>query len=872
MDLQAGGKLGGYEIIAPIGEGGMGTVWRARDEKLGRQIAIKVVKADDPSGRLLHEARAAARVNHPNVVTVHEVGEHEGYVFLVMELVDGRPLGEGIPRGGMPLRKALEYAIPIARALEAAHKLGIVHRDLKPANVMVTTDGAVKLLDFGLAKDVALPATLDSNVETKTALANPETEEGRVAGTIAYMSPEQAQGKALDGRTDIFSFGTLFYEMLTGRRPFDRENKLSTLAAILREEPAPIDRRLPESVERLAMRCLRKDPNRRFQTGADLRAALEDLKDESESSATVPRSVPRRRIKPAIAASIAAIAAIAALIVWPPWRSAPAPALSAPVQITYEGGVAATPAISADGKLFAFASDKSEPGNLDIWLRQMRGGAPVRLTSLAAQEYNPQFSSDGTRLYYLSKDREIEEMPTLGGPARKIIGEAGPFTVSARNEIAFMRHMPAGLPGPMFLAPVSGGAAESWHPECAATSRPVWSADGSELFFFGQCGGGEPGGHLAPRSGKVMRISDALGTPAQAVKAGSFPRELLFPTPRGILRAARDGSVNLTASPVNQTDAVIDASGNVMFSNSEFNMSIWRMGGGGESAAPQEMVAGIGHFGVSRDGSVLVYGRMVSQQSGELVARNLRTGDERVFAAPELLNAGHGSIWPQVSPDAKRVFYRLAPGNRGGEIGHFVLHLETGDVKKVAGIEDFQLASDWSADGKRVLGECPAPRFGICEVDPESGSVRKVFVHASDQLLYPSQSWDGKWMTFARRKPGGIASIWIARMTADGFEPEERWSQISPPETDNSRPRFSPTGGLVYYILGHDGMRQFAIQKVDTRTGAATGPASFPLKRPIELTALTGGGGPYPLISVTGSTVYYSSKALRGNIWLARLK
>ena len=479
MDLRPGGNVGGYEVIGRIAEGGMGAVWRARDVKLGRQVAIKVVKTEDPSGRLLREARTAARLNHPNVVTIHEVGESDGAVFVVMELVEGQPLNQRITRSGMSLPDALQYAIPIARALEAAHKLGIVHRDLKPANVMVTAEGSVKLLDFGLAKEVAQPPVLGSGIETRTNLAVQETGEGKIAGTIAYMSPEQAQGKPVDGRTDIFSFGTVLYEMLTGRRPFDREDKVSTLAAILREEPPAIDRGLPEAVERLVMRCLRKDADRRFQTGADLRAALEDLKDESESGVFAPPVAPppRHRWALGIATAIVLTFLITGVILWTRWQRAPALALSAPVQITFDGGVAATPAISADGKLFAFASDRAEPGNLDIWLRQMSGGTPVRLTSHPGLEYNPQFSSDGTRLYYLTGDQEIEEMPALGGPGRMVAAGAGPFTVSTNNEIAFLRRLPAAQLGPMFLMPASGGTPQAWQPGCRASSRPMWSAD-----------------------------------------------------------------------------------------------------------------------------------------------------------------------------------------------------------------------------------------------------------------------------------------------------------------------------------------------------------------------------------------------------------
>ena len=873
MHLGPGEKLGGYDIIAPIAEGGMGSVWRARDPKLGRQVAIKVVKIEDPSGRLLHEARTAARLNHPNIVTVHEVGESDGAVFVVMELVDGRPLSELIRPGGMSLHEALKYAVPIARALEAAHKIAIVHRDLKPANVMVTVDGAVKLLDFGLAKEVAQIPGLASTVETKTALPRAETEEGKIAGTISYMSPEQAQGKRVDGRSDIFSFGIVFHEMLTGLRPFDREDKISTLAAILREEPPPLNRTMPEAAERLAIRCLRKDPDRRFQTGADLRAALEDLEDESKSGAAVPRIPPRSSMRFAMPGAFAIVLLVAGILIWAPWRRAPAAALSPPVQITFDGGLSTTPAISADGKLFAFASDRAEQGNLDIWLRQMSGGTPVRLTARPGLEYNPQFSSDGTRLYYLTGDQEIEEMSALGGPGRTVIAHAGPFSVSPNNDIVFMRPPPASQTGPMFLTTTAGAPPQPWQSECMASSRPVWSADSTELFFIGQCKGGERGGHLAPRSGgKALRVTDLEGAPLPGVSAGAFARDLLFPTPAGVLRAARGGRVTLTASPVNAGGAVIDSSGTVMFASTEMATSIWSITGRPEHAAAQEVVTGIGHFGVSRDGATLVYGRLAGQQSGELAVRNLRNGEERIFAAHELLNAGHGSLWPQVSPDGKRVYYRLAPGIRGGDSGHFVLHVDTGEARKVAGTDTFQLGSDWSADSSRVLGECPAPRFGICDLEPASGAVRTLFVHPSDQLLYPSQSWDGRWMVFGRRKPGGIAGIWVARVTANGLEPAERWTEISPPGTDNSRPRFSSDGAFVYYVLGQGGMRKFAVQKIDVRTGAASGPLSLPLPRPIELSALTFAGGPYPLISVTDGAVYFSAKSLRGNIWQSRLE
>jgi hypothetical protein len=420
----------------------------------------------------------------------------------------------------------------------------------------------------------------------------------------------------------------------------------------------------------------------------------------------------------------------------------------------------------------------------------------------------------------------------------------------------------------MFLLTASGGVPEVWQKDCRASARPVWSVDGSALFFFGQCGGGPAGGHVALRKGgNAVRVCDPSGKLITGVNAGSFPADLRFPTVGGVMRVVRNGRVELAASPVNLNAAVIDAADTILYSRGEAAVSVWSV-----NPAPQEVIEGIGHFAVSRDGSTLAYGRISSMQSGELVVRNLRSGEERVFAAHELLNAGHGSIWPQVSPDGKQVFYRLAPGNKGGETGDFILPLDTGEPRKVAGLDQFQLGSDWSADGKRVLGECPPPKFGICELDPSSGAVRKMFVHEADQLLYPSQSWDGRWIVFGRRKPGGMTGIWVARMSSDGLEREDRWAEISPPHTDNSRPRFSADGGSVYYVLGQGGMRLLALQRIDGRTGKANGPVSLPLKRPLEITALTGGSGPYPLISVTSGGVYYSSLGLRSNVWMTKVQ
>src|ERR1035438_5527405 len=275
-------QLGPYQITGVIGAGGMGTVYQARDTRLNRTVAIKVSEARF-NARFEREARAVAALNHPHICTLYDVGPN----YLVMEYVEGQPL-----HGPMPVSEALRLAIQMADALAAAHRKGIVHRDLKPGNVLVTESG-VKVLDFGLAK-MEEPAPGE---EEQTRTATPRTEEGMIVGTTAYMSPEQAQGKPVDARSDIFSFGAVLYEMVTGRRAFRGDSKLSILSAILKDEPEPassLRKEIPPELERIIARCLRKNPERRFQHMDDLKVALEEVKEESDSGTEAVQAAPPR--------------------------------------------------------------------------------------------------------------------------------------------------------------------------------------------------------------------------------------------------------------------------------------------------------------------------------------------------------------------------------------------------------------------------------------------------------------------------------------------------------------------------------------------------------------------------------------------------
>jgi serine/threonine protein kinase/cytochrome c-type biogenesis protein CcmH/NrfG len=290
VNLTPGSRLGPYEIVAPLGAGGMGEVYRARDTRLGRDVAIKVLPGDvashpDRLARLEREARAVAALSHPNIVVLHSIEDAGGVRFLTMELVDGRSLDQLVTPGGLPLARLLDLAIPLADALVAAHERGVVHRDLKPANVMVTRDGRVKVLDFGLAR---FPAAGGGLAETQAAtVATPVSAAGQVVGTVPYMAPEQIRGEAVDARSDLFSLGILLYELATGRRPFAGSTTADVSSAILRDPPPPVSgvrADLPPDVGRIIGRCLEKDPERRVQTAKDVRNELELLRGSAVSS------------------------------------------------------------------------------------------------------------------------------------------------------------------------------------------------------------------------------------------------------------------------------------------------------------------------------------------------------------------------------------------------------------------------------------------------------------------------------------------------------------------------------------------------------------------------------------------------------------
>ena len=416
----------------------MGVVYKARDTRLNRSVAIKVLPADkvsDPERkrRFIQEARAASALNHPNIITLYDIGSESGIDFIVMEYVAGKTLDQRIPRKGMRLNEALKLAIQIADALAKAHSAGIIHRDLKPTNVMVTEDGVVKVLDFGLAKLTELVATEGT---TRTRLS--QTEEGMIVGTLSYMSPEQAEGKKVDARSDIFSFGALLYEMVSGQKAFEGDSKLSTLAAILNQEPKPISQLVadvPPDLEKIINRCLRKDPGRRFQHMGDVKVELEELKEDSGSSTlagTPPAVRPARRMW--VGAGAALVVVAVAVAVWL-FRGSDIKPAAAPevVPLTSYAGFERSPSFSPDGNQVAFSWNGEKQDNFDIYVKLIGSPTPVRLTTDPADDLSPAFSPDGRSIGFVRVSKEHATfivIPAIGGPERIVAEVAVPECTS----------------------------------------------------------------------------------------------------------------------------------------------------------------------------------------------------------------------------------------------------------------------------------------------------------------------------------------------------------------------------------------------------------------------------------------------------------
>ena len=807
-----GKTLAHYEILEKLGSGGMGEVYLARDQKLDRKIALKILPADnatrDRLRRFEQEAKAVAALNHPNIVHVYSVEESDGVHFITMEWVAGKTLTATIPNKGFSLSRFLDFAIPMADAVSAAHERGIIHRDLKPDNVVLSDDGRVKVLDFGLAK---LRPEADGAVASESPTVS-ATADGHVVGTVAYMSPEQAEGKSVDHRTDIFSLGIVFFEMLSGERPFTGDTPASTMSAIIKDPAPALGSDLPRDVARIVKRCLTKDVSRRFQSAADLRNDLEDLKEALGSGEL--RAQPQRQSAWSLRLAGAVIGVGVAIAVFLLTGKAPDTAalgLTNPVQVTSAVGVEDYPTWSPDGERLAYESNQS--GNWDIWVTQLVGGDKVNFTAdHAGDDRFPSWSPDGRQIAFLSR-RE---------------GTWGVYTVSAL-----------------------GGSPRRWltlgRTETVPKGRPQWSADGTELLVGSEDGNQNIADIVSlstqeqrrftlprPESRQVLDVSlFGAGETLAFVSAISPTAEI---TQIMTVRISEGAPTLITDGTTNDWHPTWSRDGTKLFfvSNRGGSMDLWQQTLSADfepkgDAEPLTTGMGLRTAIFSADARKLAYsqGRLTSNvwrvpilegrratwadaepiTSDNAYAENVSlASDGRIFISSDrtgnqdlyVLGRGESELrqltfetsfqtGPKVSPDGTEIaFYAFSDGSR--EI--MIMPAGGGPARTIASHPTEDTGPAWSPDGTRIaFGSRRGGSRDIWIVDISGGEPTQLTTDLSEEVN-PWFTRDGQWIYFASSLEGDL-HIW--RVSADGGEPERVTRTIG------FTPRFSSDGSILYF-------------------------------------------------------------------------
>jgi serine/threonine protein kinase len=770
MPIAVGSRFGECEVLAVLGAGGMGEVYRARDN-LGREVALKVLPeqvTSDPDRlrRFEQEARAAAALSHPNILAVYSFGTTaERVPYLVTELLQGQTLRERLEQGSIPVRKGTDYALQIARGLAAAHERGVVHRDLKPENLFITKDGVVKILDFGLAK--LSRAGVDDPSAT---VALSVTEPGVVLGTAGYMSPEQVRGQSITPRSDLFSLGTVMYEMLAGRRAFHGVSAADTMSAILKEEPPELGGSvadLPPALARIVHRCMEKDPAERFQSARDLAFNLELLaRDQSSSTAkaAVARKIPANWLWPAIAVAAMILAAtlgfFSARWVEPKTNAQGFIALK---RLTDFVGMEEFPALSPDGKAVAFTADIS--GTRQVWVRLLSGGAPLQVSHDEGDHRSPRWSPDSASVIYFSPSEEpdgqgkIWEIPALGGTARPIVTSLGAGDVSHDGKhIAYFRSNQKEVE----LAVADRDGTNS---RTIATmgmeytySSLRWSPDDSKLGFQRGRTFDYDIFYVAADGGEVKKLTDD-GNPLAGFAWMPGGSGIVYSSSRGdtvlYLRTMNLWSVDLDGKNLRQLTfgetsygaPDVDHEGNIVATRSQIEFNLWKYPTTGE---PVQNV---------RDGV------RITHQTGSVQTPSAGPGDREIVYLSD--SGGHGNLW--------------------------VINPQTGENRQVTFEQDPQIAVGvpvWSPDGKYIeFVKRSKARWNVDGwlMNADGSNARKV----SDGGGWACWSFDSRW-------------LYISPPTDQGFRiekiPMNGNGGSIPVQADGQKPAVAPDGTLYYVV------------------------------------------------------------------------
>jgi eukaryotic-like serine/threonine-protein kinase len=804
MPLSAGARVGAYEVIAPIGRGGMGVVYRARDSKLHRDVAIKALpdafsQDRDRLLRFEREARLLAALNHPNIAAIYSVEEQAGSTFLVMELVEGSTLGEMLASGPLPVDEALSVCSGIASGLEAAHEAGIIHRDLKPSNVKVRPDGTVKVLDLGLARvaeasGVAVDSSLSPTVTT------PATHAGVILGTAAYMSPEQARGRALDKRTDIFSFGCLLYECLTGKQAFSGETVSDTLAAIIKSEPdwSALPDATPSTVRDLLRRCLQKDPKRRLHDIADARIEVEEAQAAGTTGPTLLTAAAqpsRSRLAWGVGGALLGAVITAAALLSRSSRPAPAvPGVRAVLPLPPGDRVGVSDpavAISPDGQTIVFQSIHQgsdagktwwEAGSAALFRRAL-SGVGAELIRGTEGGFSPFFSPDGQWIGFFTR-RELKKVPLSGGTAVTLSWVP---PVSAGGSW--------GEDGRIVITRKFNGALDAI-PESGGTLTPLTRLDasrGEQAHLFPQVLPGGRGVLFTLRRGRdfsdaeasdIAVLDPSTGKWKTVLEGASFARY-----GAGRLVFVRGGSVfwvRFDVSRLSVTGPAVALSENVTVDEERF-----------------------GHFDVSSGGTLVFLDGPASPARTTTVLTLDRAGKENALPLPP----GH-YIVARFSPDGGRIALSRFAGIRGT-----IVMYERGRsiVSTLTPEPGTHFIAVWSPDGRRIAFSHFAKANPVLSVKNADGSgeIEALTEPTGDAEFPNSWSPDGKTILYTvaytsdRGPKRKLASTDLWLVSPGDRRSARLWFESPFRETGGA---FSPDGRWIAYVSDESGVQEVYVR------------------------------------------------------------